>query len=354
MITSLNELKKVIYNQSKIVLYGAGYVSRILIRYCEINNLDYKINKIVISKKTENDKNIKCFELCELKECSLDNVFVLIATRERSQEEIVGLLKSVGKVEYECMTDACIDNIEEFCSNYIFETNNRQLDIFRALEIVDVHKNTFGEYENKHMGDEMVVVATGPSLQKYNPIENAIHIGVNTAYKFENIDFKYYFVQDYSGKSVQTIQDIEDKSFIKFYGNYQEIAPSYYSRDIIKSQIPETKILEANAKKYFLQYPLGGDIHRNIKYYPIMDYASVVFSALQFALFCNPKRIYLVGCDCSEIGYFNAKEQNCLDVELVYKGYCRIKEFVKSYYPETEIVSINPVGLKGLFSEITY
>ena len=27
----------------------------------------------------------------------------------------------------------------------------------------------------------------------------------------------------------------------------------------------------------------------------------------------------------------------------------RIKEFARQYYPETEIISINPVGLKGLF-----
>ena len=31
------------------------------------------------------------------------------------------------------------------------------------------------------------------------------------------------------------------------------------------------------------------------------------------------------------------------------KGYEKMKEFIERFYPETEVISINPVGLKGLF-----
>ena len=31
-----------------------------------------------------------------------------------------------------------------------------------------------------------------------------------------------------------------------------------------------------------------------------------------------------------------------------------MKEFISQNYPETEIVSVNPVGLKGLFTDIYF
>ena len=30
----------------------------------------------------------------------------------------------------------------------------------------------------------------------------------------------------------------------------------------------------------------------------------------------------------------------------------RIKNFIRTYYPETEVVVINPVGLKGIFRDV--
>ena len=32
-------------------------------------------------------------------------------------------------------------------------------------------------------------------------------------------------------------------------------------------------------------------------------------------------------------------------------GWTKLKKFVQIYYPETKIISINPVGLKGVFDE---
>jgi hypothetical protein len=88
---------------------------------------------------------------------------------------------------------------------------------------------------------------------------------------------------------------------------------------------------------------------------PLADCGSVVFSALQFALWLNPRKLYLVGCDCSHGGYFykdgNAenKNSNTLEIDRVVQGYIWFKKFAQRYYPETELVSINPVGLRGIF-----
>ena len=80
------------------------------------------------------------------------------------------------------------------------------------------------------------------------------------------------------------------------------------------------------------------------------DSYSVVFPAMQFALWTRPKRIYIVGCDCTMSGHYNGKS-NILAVNAVIDGWRRMKKFANVYYPDTEIISINPVGLKGIFKD---
>lgn len=68
----------------------------------------------------------------------------------------------------------------------------------------------------------------------------------------------------------------------------------------------------------------------------------------------NQKKIYLVGCDASNNGYYYNNDLNYLDLTRVLLGWNKIKEFKDIYYPNTEIISINPVGLKGLFDKDVY
>ena len=39
-------------------------------------------------------------------------------------------------------------------------------------------------------------------------------------------------------------------------------------------------------------------------------------------------------------------------ISLFKAGYARVKEFADHYYPDIEIISINPIGLQGLFKDI--
>ena len=34
------------------------------------------------------------------------------------------------------------------------------------------------------------------------------------------------------------------------------------------------------------------------------------------------------------------------------RGYKKFKEFIDIYYPDVEVISVNPVGLKGLFRDV--
>lgn len=78
-----------------------------------------------------------------------------------------------------------------------------------------------------------------------------------------------------------------------------------------------------------------------------------VFSALQFILYTHPQKIYLVGCDCTPNGHFYddyTKNINLLpNTKHLWQEFACIKN---SLYPDIEVVSVNPVGLKGLFEDV--
>lgn len=217
-----------------------------------------------------------------------------------------------------------------------------------ALEIHETHRAAFSEFRECHTGQDVVVVATGPSMKYYRQLEGLPHIGVNAAYKRQDITLDYYFMNDYDA-CCHYLDDLKNYSFIKFIGQFSE---GLYKN---KLQAPENFIKENHARRFFPGTP-SEDIHINIEYYPMMGFYSVVFQAIHFALYTNPKRIYLVGCDCSQDGYFDGSKLNDWAVKsgapLWLKGYKALKDFTQRFYPNLEIISVNPVGLRGMFRDV--
>lgn len=52
-----------------------------------------------------------------------------------------------------------------------------------------------------------------------------------------------------------------------------------------------------------------------------------------------------------QFGNFNKNDKNFLIPDQVIKAYKQFKQFSNKYYPDVEIISINPVGLKVIFKE---
>ena len=86
---------------------------------------------------------------------------------------------------------------------------------------------------------------------------------------------------------------------------------------------------------------------------------------MQIAFFMNPAKIYLVGIDASSNGHFtdqgvseedknriNKDLKKYVDIKNLKDKWTEIKTFRDVYYPETEIISINPVGLRGIFKDL--
>lgn len=218
--------------------------------------------------------------------------------------------------------------------------------IKRDAEATSLHSKTFSKYKNMFNGQDVVLVATGPTLKYFIPIREAIYVGVNSAFLYDKVHLDFLFVQDYGTKSY--LEKAFEYRTKKFYGILNK------KPEII---IPESVAIRHNAERYYTNYVMDPKINQDldlvydITSHPLTDYNSVVFSAIQFIMYANPKQLYLIGCDCNMLGQFNTQTPNHLNLNCVKKGWQKTKEFADIYYPETKIISINPVGLKGLFND---
>lgn len=236
--------------------------------------------------------------------------------------------------------------------------------IFKDLQFVVstalLHQRTFLPFKNKHLNQDIVILACGPTVKDYQPIKGAITIGVNRSIYTDKVKLDYFFMEDFGNSHREERSKYNaylGNNCIKFYGmaDVEDFREGLGGFD--KYFPPEYDAACAHALRY--RYMGGCGIRGFEPMFPydistqaLAWFGTVVFSAIQFALWTNPKRIFLVGCDCTDIGHFYSNsDKTGLNTKLLLEGYCKLKEFVKHYYPYTEIISVNPVGLKGLFKD---
>lgn len=227
--------------------------------------------------------------------------------------------------------------------NIIKNNNSPKISPISVIRSSYLHSKTFPQFKNIHQGKDIVIVGTGETLKNYTPIKNAIHIGLNRAFLCDKIKFDYLFVQDFF--SIRNyIDEFSNYKCSKFIGRY--LTEIWWS-------IPENFFTkQEKCFQYYSAFP-SEEIYTDIECMPLMDFNSISFPALHFALYTHPRRIYLVGCDTNNGKYFNnEKYLGIMSVDKMIRGYLKLKDFIFRHYPDTEIISINPVGLKGFFKDI--
>ena len=222
-----------------------------------------------------------------------------------------------------------------------------------------LHKHTFGKYKNIYQNKIVVLVGAGPSINYINkfPTKDIIYVGCNRAFLLKKIKFNHIFSIDKIG-----IQDYY-KELLNYKGN--KCTVFFGDQDAgYNYQIPESYFNKfKNAEKYKTSRNILRDgFTLDIDSEPIKNNVNVALQAIQFIFFTNPKKIYLVGIDCNTFtaGHFTGIErdtsfrkdevQSNNDIKAISQWY-KCKEFRDTYYPETEIISVNPIGLKGIFKD---
>ena len=252
---------------------------------------------------------------------------------------------------------------------YVSELMNKKMSQMaiiteNLISTAQLHRETFLPYKNYCQGiREVVVCGAGPTLNDYQPIPDAIHIAVNRAFLYEKVDFDFIFAQDFAGiRMVQEeLVDYRRGECVKFLG----------TQGMKEKKIPESLIIRACALKFDTDWYIpgsgvGGQLTVDLDSKPVCNMYNVGQSVMQLALYMNPSRIYVVGCDMSG-NHFATGNQTPEEIkkqeklmqetwekkrEQLLARWKEIKEFAEVYYPDTEIVSVNPVGLKGMFRDI--
>lgn len=237
-----------------------------------------------------------------------------------------------------------LEEIKILREDIIYETRS-------AIAVSALHSKVFPQFKNINRGKDVVIIGTGPTLKDFQPIKDAVYIGLNKAFCYDKVKFDYLFAIDYSGTK-QYFDEFTKYNCVKFLGQVCNQRFNIYNPDKnYTCHIPESQVKDDKTFRYYSDAHRT-KIHYNIESFPLADMGSVSFQALHFALYTYPRRIYLVGLDTSNAGYYdNIKSSNRLPVDFVKHGYRLFKTFIDVYYPDIEIISINPVGLKGIYND---
>lgn len=208
------------------------------------------------------------------------------------------------------------------------------------------HPAVFRKYKNCLLGKDLVFIAAGPTLDKYTPLPGAVHMGVNRTYQ-NRVPLDYHVALGFQYVPDEDLLNYRAGQCTKFYGYSYEPYPSMHAR------MSDGELVE---RFYFTMHTCSTQelIPHNPEYAPIMVMESVVTGAMQIALWMHPRRIYLVGCDSDSSGYFSSEKfdvKQVLGSTRMRLAWERVKEFADDLYPDVEIISINPRGLRGLFRD---
>lgn len=272
---------------------------------------------------------------------------VILVTPLSDFDRIIEACKATGFHEFRFLTAemlSAMTRVEELLSES--QTAKAFELMCRANELHDAHKAAFSEFKACHRGRTVAVVATGPSLSYYEQLAGAPHIGVNSSFLKKDLTLDYYFVTHYVPEWCAKLKDYD---FVKFFN----INGSLNCSD----QFPEYILEENSGRRCFSMIDLPGtQVHSNIECYPLMSFHSIIFRAIHFALFTHPDKLLLVGCDCAATGHFDGSPYDDfverIQIPQWIAGYRIVKKFVSLHYPDIEIVSVNPVGLKGMFRDV--
>jgi len=241
----------------------------------------------------------------------------------------------------------------------------------------------FSRFKDKYKGQSAILFATGPSLEKFSwpvlPERPDILVGVNQAIFRDDLAFDHYwcshFYYENADGSLDGPEAFLDKIVERsadmqvFCGTTVEGAPFYKhfsSKHASRMNAIEYDTLDDGGRaELFTADPSREPFHQ----------MTIVFPPLQFLMYAGVKRIYLVGCDCGgETGagggvktpplwhgltYNNVikRPESLGDVKewlhrIATEDWVEFAKFSKQHYPDVEFISVNPLNLVGLFTDI--
>lgn len=250
-------------------------------------------------------------------------------------------------------------------------------------------RQQFFQFKNKYKDQSAILFATGPSLKKFSwsvlTEKPDILVGVNTAIFRDDLAFDHYwcshfYVEDHidireRGTFVGLPEEkpfaFREKIFERspgmqvFCGTMMDGKPFYRNFDSVDAAAMgaiEYDIFEifgdrreVRHREQFTADPASEPFFQQ----------SIVFPPMQFLMYAGVAKIYLVGCDCGGdvkggvdtpiLWHGKPYKDEPWDVEhynaMTYLWF-EFSKFADKYYPAIEIISVNPLNLAGMFTDL--
>lgn len=203
-------------------------------------------------------------------------------------------------------------------------------------EVACLHQETFPALKEELQGKEIVITGSGPTINFYKQIPNAIHIGQNASIFLRHINFDYSSFCDYFDHLYLGARMHPNPNLKIIFGRVDDFCNMYTGKI-------------NNAYNYFYEFNRQSKdiftvdvLNETIAFSP-----TTVLALMQILLWCSPKTIYLAGFDSSG-GWHKGNYYYSSLVRL----WSLLKGFKEKFYPDIKIISVNPRGLKGMFEDI--
>jgi len=199
--------------------------------------------------------------------------------------------------------------------------------------------HNFLPFYNRHKGKEGILLATGPTLNRYDYLEDngsRIRVGVNS-FVAEPRPIDYYFCGHVDDRSRAYMDRIRRSRAVKF---------GYTKVDGRSNPLWLTDRMALDLGLIPYEITTRIDFHQDLTSAPLVNQA-INFSALQFMVWIGLKKIYLVGCDATSI--ISHRDNRVDKTRLVNRMLETWKAFQKFAQGKVDIVSVNPKGLRGMF-----
>ena len=292
-----------------------------------------------------------------------DDTIRILSERQRLLAETQSLLSEKQDASMEKLSET-EKSLKSYYDKKVLKIGENTSKFISAAML---NREAFRPFRNYCKGKKLVVCGAGPSLQDYVPVPGAVHIALNRAFIFDKVQFDFVFAQDYEGVAMlrDELRDYRKGKCVKLFGKL------FRDGEALKTNFPESYISECGAITFATDAFYPEDLFYNHPFIAEIDSraiscgTNVGLCVMQFALWMNPDEIYIVGCDHSG-GHFTTKglSENLskADCELsmatwknnlkpARRQWKQLRTFAQIYYPDTKIISINPVGLRGIFTD---
>lgn len=298
---------------------------------------DWMFDSVLIGKRIPRDQILALMEVCDFYIMLHRNSIFDLATLEAMRAGLVPVLSKVGgNLEFNKENNAVLVDMDDFdgaveaiCDVDLAAAKPKNIEVFNKYFSVklfteayknmitaemdnlgilprfrsEINRLNLSQYKNMYDGETVVICGNGLSLHDYRPIPNAKHIALNKALFYKRVKFDMLFMTDEPTTDLNhSMDDYNKYDCEKFYGiiTNPELNFLGFNESSFDSNDKRIHKFELAPRCYD---HIWDELNFELDKYCLFDGQSVLFCAVQFAIFAGFKKIYLVGVDFSNTNY---------------------------------------------------